>query len=173
MPHPLLHDSAIHHFDLLRACTGQECTEVMAVPIASSQGFYRGLPAVAAILSFDQGLVVNYTASWVARGFVTPPEGEGLVTLVGEGGTLRLEADQQVRWYRDDPVSVVPQEPMPVTDTTYALKEFLAAIREGRLPETHLEDNVRSLAMTAAAIESVEKHQPVAVSPLVAEALGG
>jgi hypothetical protein len=62
---------------------------------------------------------------------------------------------------------------MPVTDTAYALREFLAAIRERRLPETHLEDNVRSLAITAAAIVSAEKRRTVAVPPLVAEALNG
>jgi predicted dehydrogenase len=171
MPHPFLHDTAIHHFDILRAWTGQECVEVMAVAVPSPWSWYWGLPTVEAILTFDQGLIVNYTGTMVARGLVTPKY--GLATVVGEDGTLRLEADQQVRWYRDNQVSVVPQEPMPVADTAYALKEFLAAIREGRLPETHLEDNVRSLAMTTAAIASTDRRQPVAVAPFVAEALGG
>jgi hypothetical protein len=35
-----------------------------------------------------------------------------------------------------------------------------------------VEDNVRSLAMVAAAIISVETRQPVKVAPLVAQALG-
>jgi predicted dehydrogenase len=33
MPHPYLHDMAIHHFDLLRATTGLECREVVAVGV--------------------------------------------------------------------------------------------------------------------------------------------
>src|SRR5574337_982561 len=114
---------------------------------------------------------VSYTGTMVARGFTTPQD--GIVTLVGEGGTLRLEADQQVRWYRDGQVEVIPPEPMPFTDTAYALREFLAAIRGGRRPETHVEDNVCSFAMAAAAIASVEGRRPVPVGPLVAEALGG
>ena len=61
---------------------------------------------------------------------------------------------------------------MPFTDLAATLREFLAAIREGRKPETHLEDNVRTLAMVEAAIRSVETSQPVAVMPLVAAALG-
>lgn len=169
MPHPYLHDIAIHHFDLLRACTGQECAEVVAAPVRPSWSWYRGLPALNAILTFDQGLSVSYTGTMVARGFATPQD--GIITLVGEGGTLRLEADQQVRWYRDKQVSVIPPEPMAFTDTAYALREFLAAIREARPPETHVEDNVRSLAMVLAAMASVEKRQPVAVSPFIAEAL--
>lgn len=95
---------------------------------------------------------------------------EGIITLVGEGGTLRLEADSQVRCYRDDAVEAIRHEAMAYTDTAYALREFLAAIREGRCPETHVEDNVRSFAMAAAAISSVETGRPVAVAPLVVEA---
>lgn len=170
MPHPYLHDMAVHHFDLLRACTGQECVELAAFPVRPAWSWYRGLPAVDAFLTFDQGLSVSYTGTMVARGFTTPQD--GIITVVGEGGTLRLEADQQVRWYRDTLVDVIAPEAMPITDTAYALREFLTAIRENRSPETHVEDNVRTLAMVAAAIISVEKRQPVAVASLVAEALG-
>ncbi len=169
MPHPYLHDMAVHHFDLLRACSGLECTELMAFPVRPLWNWYRGLAAVDVIMTFEQGLNVTYTGSMVARGFTTPQD--GIITLVGEGGTLRLEADQQVRWYHDGEVEVIPPEPMPFADTAYTLREFLAAIRERRRPETHVEDNVRSFAMAAAAVTSVETRQPVAVAPLVAEAL--
>ncbi len=170
MPHPYLHDMAVHHFDLLRACTGQECAEVVAVGVRPTWSWYRGVPGVDAILSFDQGMRVSYTGTMVARGFTTPQE--GIITLVGDGGTLRLEADSQVRLYRDQQVEVIRPGAMPFADTAYALREFLAAVRETRRPETDVEDNVRSLAMVVAAITSVEKHQPVAVAPLVAKALG-
>jgi predicted dehydrogenase len=125
---------------------------------------------VDAILAFDQGLVVSYTGTMVARGYITPQD--GIITLLGQGGTLRLEGDSQVRWYRDRQVEVIPPEAMRFKDTAHALREFLAAVRERREPETHVEDNVRSLAMVAAAITSVEKRHPVAVTPLVADALG-
>ena len=170
MPHPYLHDMVVHHFDLLRALTAQECTEVFARGLRPPWSWYKGLPGVDAILTFEQGMSVNYTGTMVARGFTTPQD--GIITLVGEGGTLRLEADQQVRWYHDSEVEAIPREPMSFTDTAYALREFLAAVREGRRPETHLEDNLRSFAMAAAAIISVETHQPIAVAPLVADALG-
>ena len=171
MPHPYLHDMAVHHFDLLRAISGQECADVFARATSPPWSWYAGLPGVDALLTFDQGMSVSYTGSMVARGFTTPQE--GIITLVGERGTLRLQADQQLYCYRDTRVEVIPPEVMPFADTAYTLREFLAAIREGRRPETHLEDNVRSFAMTAAAIRSVETGQPVAVAPLVAETLAG
>ena len=170
MPHPFLHDMVVHHFDLVRAITGEECVEVFARGVRPPWSWYKGVPGVDAVLTFEEGLSVSYTGTMVARGFATPQD--GIITLVGEHGTLRLEADQQVRWYHDSKVEVIPREPMACTDTTYALREFLTAISEGRRPETHVEDNVRSFAMAAAAITSVETSLPVAVTPLVKEALG-
>ena len=169
MPHPYLHDMIVHHFDLLRAATGQECSEVVAWGVRPPWNWYQGLPGVDALLSFEQGMQVAYTGTMVARGYATPQN--GVITLVGEGGTLRLEADGRIRWYRDSQVEMIAPEPLP-GDLACVLQEFLLAIQEGRKPETHLEDNVRSLAMMAAAIRSVETRQPVAVGPLVAQALG-
>ena len=73
--------------------------------------------------------------------------------------------------YREAAAEIIAPESMPFSDLAYALREFIAAIREGRRAETHLEDNIRSLAMMSAAIQSVETSQPVAVAPLVAQAL--
>jgi predicted dehydrogenase len=170
MVHPFLHDMAPHHFDLMRACTGLECRQVMAVGVRPSWNWYKGLPGVDAILSFDQGLSVSYSGTMVARGLNTPQD--GIVTVMGEKGALRLEADSQVRWYGDQGESEVIQPvSLAFADQAYALREFLAAIRERRQPETHLEDNVRTLAIVEAAIISAETALPVAVTPLVDETL--
>lgn len=170
MPHPFLHDMAPHHFDLLRACTGLECGQVTAVGVRPAWNWYKGLPGVDAILAFDGGVSASYSGTMVARGWATPQD--GVITVVGEGGTLRLEADSQVRWYGEKgETAVIPPVAMPFTDLAATLREFLAAIRERRKPETHLEDNVRTLAMVEAAIRSVETGRPVAVAPLVEAAL--
>jgi predicted dehydrogenase len=170
MPHPFLHDMAVHHFDLLRACTGLECVQVMAAGARPAWNWYQGLPGVDAILSFERGVSASYTGTMVARGMATPQD--GVITLVGERGTLRLEADSQVRFYGEQGGSeVVPPVAMPFADLAGTLREFMAAIREGRKPETHLDDNVRTLAMVEAAIASVKTGQPVALAPLVEAAL--
>jgi predicted dehydrogenase len=170
MAHPYLHDMIVHHLDLLRSTTGQECVELIAWGVRPPWSWYRGLPGVDVLLAFDGGMQASYAGTMVAQGYTTPQD--GIITLIGEGGTLRLEADLQVRLYRDKEVEIIPPEAMPHADIGYALREFLAAVQEKRLPETHVEDNVRSLAMVAAAIISVETRQPVKVAPLVAQALG-
>jgi predicted dehydrogenase len=171
MPHPYLHDMAVHHFDLLRVATGLECVEVVARGVRPPWNWYRGLPGVDALFTLEQGVGTSYSGSMVAQGYATPQD--GIITLVGEKGTLRLEADSQVRWYRDAAVEVVPPPLLPHADLAYTLREFLGAIRERRKPETHAEDNVRSLAMVEATIRSVETDLPVAVTPLVEAALQG
>jgi len=126
---------------------------------------------VDAILSFERGASASYTGNMVARGLATPQD--GIITVVGERGTLRLEADSQVRWYGEKGGSeVVPHVATPFADLAGTLQDFLASIREGRKPETHLDDNVRTLAMVEAAIRSVETGQPVTLVPLVEAALG-
>ena len=171
MPHPFLHDMAPHHFDLLRATTGLECGEIMAVGVRPPWSWYQGIPGVDALLAFENGLTVTYTGTMVARGLATPQD--GILALVGEKGTLRLESDSQVRFYGETgSPEVIPPVSMSVSDVAYTLREFLASIREGRKPETHLEDNIRTLAMVEAAIASVEQHRPVAVPPLIEAALG-
>jgi predicted dehydrogenase len=171
MPHPFLHDMAPHHLDLLRVTTGLECQEIVAVGVRPPWSWYQGIPGVDALFTFDRGLRVTYTGTMVARGLTTPQE--GIITLMGERGSLRLESDSQVRCYGETGTpEVIPPVSMPVSDVAYALREFLASIREDRKPETHLEDNLRTLAMVEAAIAAVETGQRVTVAPLVAEALG-
>lgn len=171
MPHPFLHDMAPHHFDLLRACTGLECQHIMAAGVRPPWSWYKGVPGVDAVLAFEQGVSVSYTGTMVARGLATPQD--GIIMVVGEGGTLRLEDNSQVRWYGEKGGSeVISPRVMPFTDLAATLRDFLAGIREGRKPETHLEDNIRTLAMVEAAIRSVQAGQSVAVAPLVEAALG-
>lgn len=170
MPHPFLHDMAIHHFDLLRATTGLDCREVFAAGVRPAWSMYAGVPGVDAIFTFEGGLRANYTGTMVARGLGTPQD--GIITLMGEKGTLRLEADARVRCYdTNGAAETIPHPAMPFTDLAYALREFLGAIAEGRNPETHVEDNIRTLAIVEAAITSVETAMGVAVSPLVESAL--
>ena len=170
MPHPFLHDMAIHHFDLLRATTGLDCREVIAAGVRPAWSMYKGVPGVDAIFTFDGGLRANYTGTMVARGLSTPQD--GIITLMGEKGVLRLEADSRVRYYDDTGTpEMIPPPAMSFTDVAYALREFLAAIQEGRDPETHVEDNIRTLAIVEAAITSIETAMGVAVAPLVETAL--
>jgi len=50
---------------------------------------------------------------------------------------------------------------MPVEDRAYSLYEFAEAIRKNREPETSGKDNLKSLAMVFASIDSARSGKPV------------
>ena len=129
MAHPYLNDMSVHHFDLLRASTGLECLKVVANGVRPPWTWVKGVPAVDAMMMFEQDVSVTYSGTMVARGLLTPQD--GIITVIGEKGMLQLEADSQVRFYQDNNVETIPQVSMQVTDMAYTLQEFLASIRGG------------------------------------------
>ena len=57
----------------------------------------------------------------------------------------------------------VPVAAMPVERHAALMAEFVAALRAGRPPETNCQDNIKSLAMVLAAVESAKSGRKVAV----------
>jgi predicted dehydrogenase len=159
---PLLGDMSIHHFDLMRAITGSDAREVVCRTWHPAGYGYGGPPAGAALITLDGGLVVSYRGSWVSPGATTAWAGE-----------WRMEFDRGEVWWTSRPdgseQGVVDsvrirstsgeERPLPLpalarTDRAGCLTEFEASVREGRTPETAAHDNLGSLAITYAAIES-------------------
>jgi predicted dehydrogenase len=143
MADPFLLDFAIHHLDLIRYLTGEEAREVIGV---------SGDSAACAILTMESGLVVGYNATMVAQGAETSQE--GLITLVGERGSLHLDGSSRVSLLGAGDPRPVPGEPVPGGELGYGLAQFVEAIRNGRVPETHLGDNLKSFALLLALMES-------------------
>ncbi len=95
--------------------------------------------------------------------------------MIGTKGTLlwdgydRFEAHQvagDTGFFRDLAPLDVP-EPADASETqghASVIAEFLDAIAEGRAPETAGSDNIKSLAMVFAAIESAKLRQRVLIS---------
>jgi predicted dehydrogenase len=101
----------------------------------------------------------------VSQGMETTQE--GLITVIGEKGTLYLDGKSQVTLHGQGEARTLPQEPVPGGELGYALAEFLAAIREKRQPETHVAEHVRSLALPLAVVESSRRRAPVEVAELL------
>ncbi|MGE5252258.1 MAG: Gfo/Idh/MocA family protein, partial [Bacteroidota bacterium] len=88
-PEPYLLDFAIHHFDMMRYVTGEEAVRVLAQSFRPSWSWLGGKAAAAAIVTLTGGAVVDYGGTMVSLGRETPQE--GLVTVIGEKGTLHLD----------------------------------------------------------------------------------
>jgi len=165
MLEPFLLDFAIHHFDLMRYLTGDEVTRVIGLSFRPSWSWFENNSAAAAILTMRGGAVVDYGGTMVSLGLETPPE--GLITVIGEKGTLHLDGKSQVTLYSQGDARTLSQEPIPGGELGHALAEFLAAVREKRQPETHVTEHIRSLALSLAVMESSQQGGPVEVAELL------
>jgi predicted dehydrogenase len=152
MPDPYLLDFAIHHFDMMRYVTGDEAVRVIGQSFRPSWSWLEGNPAAGAIVTMRNGAVVDYGGTMVSLGLETPQE--GLVTVIGEKGTLHMDGKSQVNLLGQGDPRILPQEPIPGGELGYSLAEFLGAIREKRRPKTCVGEHIKSLALTIAAVES-------------------
>jgi predicted dehydrogenase len=158
-PQPLLVDMSVHHFDLMRMLLGQEALRISCE--ASTQpwsGFAGPSTAIASIVF--EGVLVSYRGSWTSSAPNTPWAGEwemefegGRVfwTSRGDEGVLK---DRVVVRRRGRAARVVALPAASRIDRAGTLTEFAAAIAEGREPETSGRDNLRTLALTLAAVRS-------------------
>jgi predicted dehydrogenase len=165
MPEPFLLDFAIHHFDLMRYLTGDEMVRVIGLSFRPSWSWFENNSAASAILTTRGGAVVDYGGTMVSLGLETPQE--GLITVIGEKGTLHLDGKSQVTFHGQGDACTLSQEAIPGGELGYALAEFLAAVREKRQPETHVTEHIRSLALSLAVMKSSKQGSPVEVAELL------
>jgi predicted dehydrogenase len=137
----------------------------MAQSFRPSWSWLEGNPAAAAIVSMKGGAVVAYGGTMVSLGLETPQE--GLVTIIGEKGTLHLDGKSQLNLLGQGDPRILPQEPIPGGELGYSLAEFLAAVREKRRPKTCVVEHIKSLAVMLAAAESSRVGRAVDVAELL------
>jgi len=173
MPSPLILDMAIHQFDMARMFTGADPVAVYAKELNPAGAWYAGDASASCIFEMSGGLVFTYCGSWCAEGFQTSWNGHW--RIVGDRGTLLYEQDAppvvQItetdaagkRAPKDVPL---PAAEMPHANQAGAIAEMLAFLQRGKTPQCECHDNIRSLAMVFAAIDSSRKGARVQVQAL-------
>jgi len=168
---PLLVDMSIHHFDLLRMILGREPERITCETWNPSWSGFAGPPVAVATIVFDDRPVVSYRGSWISAGPVTPWGGEwrmdferGEVLWTTRGDESSLADVVVVRRRGEKPQSRTLRR-MGLIDRWATLTEFASAVREGREPECSGRDNLGTLAMAAAAVESAAGKAAVRILP--------
>lgn len=168
-PQPLLVDMSVHHFDLLRFMFGAEPERMSCVTAGTGRGGFDGAPAASATIMFGD-VPVSYRGSWISSAPITPWAGEwsmefehGQVwwTSRGDEGILNDKLTVRSRGGRRKTLKM-PE--VPRIDRAGTLSEFAGAIREGREPETSGRDNLGTMAMVEAAVESARRQDWVEIS---------
>jgi len=160
MPNPLLIDMSIHHFDLMRFLFDADAESVFAESWRPEWSWFDGDPSVTVIVNMENGIRVCYAGSWITKGWETTWDGD-----------WRIECSNgEIRWDKNIKITLESKEKvrerlvsMPLEDRLYLLYEFAEAIAKNKEPETSGEDNLKSLAMVFAAIDSAETGRRISV----------
>lgn len=164
---PLLMDMSIHHFDLLRLVLGRDATRISCQAWNQPWSGFVGPPTAIAAIRFGD-VHVSYRGTWVTWAANTSWAGEWRMTFErgevwwtsrdlpgsedGERVVIRGAGGVERR---------LPLPVLPLVDQAGSLAELVAAVRAGRQPESSGRENLGSLALALAAVESAERDEPV------------
>ncbi len=173
-PHVLLTDMGIHHFDLVRFLTGAEPSAVYVKEFNPEGSWFAGGAAAICVFEMSDGSLFTYRGSWVAEGCETSWSGNW--RLAGTRGTILWEQDQEPRGeilrqggdqsgihWELEPLQLESSD-LRFSSQRQVLREMLEFIRSGRIPSSECHDNIKTLVMAHAAIESAETGRWVGMS---------
>ena len=171
MDSPLILDMAVHTFDAARYLCDDDPVAVYCEEFNPPWSWYRGAACATAIFEMSGGLRYTYRGSWCAEGRITSWEGEW--RAVGSNGTATWDGHNppivEVPTTRHGLLSEVEQRTTAVEEIPESiagsLRDFLHALKTGATPMGECHDNIKSLAMVLAAIESARtgKRIPIQV----------
>jgi predicted dehydrogenase len=173
MSSPLVLDMAIHTFDKARMISGKDPVSVYAEEFNPSWSWYKGDACAVCLFEMTDGVRFTYRGSWCAEGCQTSWEGEW--RAVGEHGTAKwdgadgLYADivSEPGGFMSKTVRAVGQKRDIPYGIEGSLYDFLNALRTGEEPMGECHDNIKSLAMVFAAIESSRLGRRVDIGELL------
>jgi predicted dehydrogenase len=166
----LLLDMAIHTFDAARFLCGEDPVSVYAEEFNPSWSWYRGAACANCLFEMTNGVRFTYRGSWCAEGLPTSWESDW--RAVGERGTVCWDGFEGIRsevvagdsgFVRpvdSRELAIGPDAPSGIAGS---LMDFLDALDTGQSPMGECHDNIKSLAMVFAAIESARTGERVPV----------
>ena len=171
MPSPLLLDMAIHTLDAARYISAADPVAVYCEEFNPPWSWYAGAACSTALFEMSGGLRYAYRGSWCAEGRPTSWEAEwravgpnGSATwdghaapvaeiVVGTGG-FHAQVESHVGAVAEDMHAGIAG----------SLRDFLHALTTGATPMGECHDNIKSLAMVFAAIESAATGKRVVIA---------
>lgn len=175
IPHALVVEGSVHHFDQLRNLTGSDCVRLTGFGWNPTWSSFDGDCCGLYTMEFASGVYATYEGSGTAAGTLNGWHGE-MYRVECEKGAVSISRDRVVRIVRR-----VERGRVEVTEITrdgHHLDGHRSVIRQcldwldgGPAPDTRLEDNIKSAAMIFAAIEASTKRTVVDVAGML-EPLG-
>lgn len=170
MNSPLLLDMAIHTFDNARQISGADPLAVDCHEHNPAWSWYKNGSSATAVFEMTGGLQYTYRGSWCAQGLNTSWQSEwrafghrGAATWDGEHDPVAAYITGSEGFIPStEKITVKSDENVP-SGIAGSLREFLHALRMGQTPQGECHDNIKSLAMVFAAIESARTGRRVQI----------
>lgn len=172
MDHVLLVDMAIHTFDQARFISGKDPVSVLAYEWNPPGSWYKHGASAVCVFEMSDGAVFNYRGSWCSEGMNTSWECDWRAictkgSVVWDGGEKFagevIKKDEG--FFREkEELKIEPAAELEFTSHSGLIHDFLNALENGTEPQTDCKDNIKSLAMVLAAVESAETGEKVEIS---------
>ena len=155
MEHPLLLDMAVHQLDSARFLLDSDPVAVYCEEYNPAWSWYRGDAGCTAIFEMSSGARYVFTGTWCSPGLETSWNGSWRASA--EYGSALWSGDELP--VIESAVGVSSEKASAITDLlgdgiAGSLREFVRSLRTGLVPMGEVHDNIHSLAMVEAAIES-------------------
>jgi predicted dehydrogenase len=185
MPHSLLVEGGIHHFDQIRNLTGGDVETISGYEwhpgfVRGAQNAYAGgesfdgEPCALFVMQMHNGSFAQYEGNNLESGITNSWHSE-FYRVEGEAGAAVLDRDHIVRLHTRENGQLVTREVAPVTTRFEGHRmlpqQFLDWLEGGETPPTALEDNIKSNATLFAAIEAATQNKVVNVREMLDAAL--
>lgn len=177
MNSPLLLDMAIHTFDQARFIMNANPVSVYCHEYNPSGSWYKGNAMALCIFEMSDGSVFDFRGSWCSEG--APTSWEASWRVVGDEGTIIWDGHQlpyaEIIKQTNEPQKFVndftrvdaEQFDMPLTFHHGCLEHLFDSLEKGVTPETASHDNIHSMIMVLAALESAKLGKKVDISGFI------
>jgi predicted dehydrogenase len=169
LPHSILLDMSVHHFDLLRYMTQREVLSILAMEHDTPDNAFTHASNAICVLRLTDDLPVVWDGDWCARGPITSWEGEwqfiGSTGRLYWDGMLNKTGLTSVRLERPRQTAQEIRSDEPILERRIpVVNHFVASIKNGVQPEPSVADNRRTLAAVFGAIKSVEEKREIVLA---------
>ena len=163
--YPLLVEGSIHHFDMIRNLSGANCKSIFCTIWNPKWSNFENTVNSLTMIEMTNGVKAIYEENTLAAGYISPWHQEYYRVECEKGSVVVNEYDHSVRVYTRNKfgrpiIKEIPPVPALPTGHHQILRDFLAWLDGGEIPETALEKNIHSALMVFAAITAKEKNQP-------------
>lgn len=166
-PDAFIYEGAEHHIDQFRNLLDADGDWVMGTQWNQPWSTFANNTCVALIAGMSSGAIVQYEMNHIDRGHQNGWHDE-FYRVACEGGTVTLDADHIVRITRHIAGGEETEEIAPADDPREGhdavITQFLDWLDGGPAPVTVLDDNLRTMALTFAAVQATRTGRRIDVA---------